>query len=108
MDTSELYGIYRSEELVGEALKPCRHNVVLATKFGWDIQNGTVMGLDSRPKTIRRSVEGSLRRLQTDYIDLYYQHRLDPKVPVEAAAGVMGELMWEGKILHWGIRTVIP
>lgn len=102
-DTSELYGIYGNEELVGEALKLCRQNVVLATKFGWNIQNGKVLGLDSRSETIRRAVEGSLKRLQTDYIDLYYQHRVDPEVPIEEVAGTVAELKKEGKVLHFGL-----
>ena len=102
-DTSEIYGVYANEELVGEALEPYRKRVVIATKFGWDIQNGKVCGLDSRPATIRKAVEGSLKRLRTDYIDLYYQHRVDPNVPIEDAAGTMKELVREGKILHWGL-----
>ncbi|WP_455615011.1 aldo/keto reductase [Eisenbergiella sp.] len=102
-DTSELYGIYRNEELLGEALKPVREQVVIATKFGWDIRNGKVCGLDSRPHTIRRAVEGSLKRLRTDYIDLYYQHRVDPDVPVEEVAGTMKELVQAGKIRYWGL-----
>lgn len=91
-----------NEELVGPALKPYRHEVVIATKCG--VQHspeGLVM--DSRPETIRRSVEGSLKRLDTDYIDLYYQHRIDPEVPAEEVAGTMSELIKEGKVLHWGI-----
>jgi len=102
-DTSEIYGIYDNEKLVGEALEPCRKQVVIATKFGWDIQNGKVCGLDSRPATIRRAIEGSLKRLRTDYIDLYYQHRVDPNVPIEEVAETMKELAQEGKILHWGL-----
>lgn len=102
-DTAEVYGIYANEELVGEALKPYRKEVVIATKFGWDIQNGKVCGLDSRPETIRKAVEGSLKRLRTDYIDLYYQHRVDPNVPIEEVAGTMKKLVDEGKILHWGL-----
>lgn len=102
-DTSELYGIYANEELVGEALEPVREQVVIATKFGWNIQGGKCLGLDSRPETIRRAVEGSLRRLRTDHIDLYYQHRVDPQVPIEEVAGTMKELAQEGKILHWGL-----
>lgn len=102
-DTSELYGVYANEELVGEALKPYRKNVVIGTKFGWDIQNGKVCGLDSRPAAIHKAVEGSLKRLRTDYIDLYYQHRVDPKVPIEEVAETMKELAGEGKILHWGL-----
>ena len=102
-DTSELYGIYANEDLVGEALEPVRDQVVLATKFGWDIREGRCVGLDSRPEAIRRAVEGSLRRLRTDHIDLYYQHRVDPKVPIELVAETMQELIREGKILHWGL-----
>ena len=102
-DTSELYGVYRNEELIGEALAPVRDQVVLATKFGWNIQNGKVMGLDSSPQAIRRAVEGSLKRLRTDHIDLYYQHRVDPKVPIEEVAAVMKELHAQGKIRHWGL-----
>lgn len=102
-DTSELYGLYANEDLVGEALEPVRDQVVLATKFGWDIRDGRCVGLDSRPEAIRRAVEGSLRRLRTDHIDLYYQHRVDPKVPIELVAETMQELIWEGKVLHWGL-----
>ena len=102
-DTSELYGIYANEDLVGEALEPVRDQVVLATKFGWDIREGRCVGLDSRPETIRRAVEDSLRRLRTDHIDLYYQHRVDPKVPIELVAETMQELIREGKVLHWGL-----
>lgn len=102
-DTSELYGIYANEDLVGEALEPVRDQVVLATKFGWDIREGRCVGLDSRPEAIRRAVEGSLRWLRTDHIDLYYQHRVDSKVPIELVAETMQELIREGKVLHWGL-----
>lgn len=102
-DTSELYGIYENEKLIGEALKNCRDKIVLATKFGWNIRDRMVYGLDSRPSTIRQAVEGSLKRLGTDRIDLYYQHRVDPDVPIEEVAGTMKELVQEGKILHWGL-----
>ena len=102
-DTSELYGIYENEKLVGEALEPFRDQVKIATKFGWNIKFGKCFGLDSRPKTIRRAVEGSLKRLRTDHIDLYYQHRVDPKVPIEEVAETAKELAREGKILHWGL-----
>ena len=102
-DTSEVYGIYKNEELVGEALEPVRDQVKIATKFGWDIHDGKSWGLDSRPQTIRKAVEGSLKRLRTDHIDLYYQHRVDPNVPIEEVAGTMQELYQEGKILHWGL-----
>ncbi len=102
-DTSEIYGIYTNEALVGEALEPCRNQVTIGTKFGWDIQGGKVCGLDSSPAAIRRAVEGSLKRLRTDRIDLYYQHRVDPNVPIEDVAGTMKALAREGKILHWGL-----
>lgn len=102
-DTSELYGIYKNEELVGEALEPVRNQVKLATKFGWDIHDGKSWGLDSRPQTIRKAVEGSLKRLRTDHIDLYYQHRVDPNVPIEEVADTVRALHQEGKILYWGL-----
>lgn len=102
-DTSELYGIYQNELLVGEALEPFREQVVLATKFGWNIRDGRVMGLDSSPAAIRKAVEGSLRRLRTDHIDLFYQHRVDPNIPIEEVAETMKSLKKEGKILHWGL-----
>ena len=102
-DTSEVYAIGRNEELVGEALAPVREQVKIATKFGWDIKNGECVGLDSGPETIRKAVEGSLKRLQTDHIDLYYQHRVDPKVPIEEVAGTVSELIKEGKVLHFGL-----
>ena len=91
-----------NEELVGEALAPCRDKVQIATKFGVHHLNRSIV-TDSRPETIRKSVEGSLRRLHTDHIDLYYQHRIDVDVPAEEVAGVMADLMREGKITHWGI-----
>ena len=111
-DTAESYGTAASphdnEELLGEALKPFRDRIVLATKFGISFENPNTSGThavitDSRPEVIRRSVEGSLRRLQTDHIDLYYQHRTDPEVEPETVASVMADLIKEGKILHWGI-----
>lgn len=114
-DTAETYGTkerpHDNEELLGAALKPFRNRVVIATKFGirFDYSSDAVnlpVIADSRPETIRASVEGSLKRLQTDHIDLYYQHRLDPKIPVEEVAGVMAELIWEGKITHWGLSEV--
>lgn len=110
-DTAESYGSAASphdnEELLGEALKPFRDRIVLATKFGISFENPNTSGThavitDSRPEVIRRSVEGSLRRLQTDHIDLYYQHRTDPEVEPETVASVMADLIKEGKILHWG------
>lgn len=102
-DTSEYYAVGDNELLVGEAVAPVRHDVVIATKFGWDIRDGKIHGTDSRPETIRRAVEGSLKRLDIDYIDLYYQHRVDPNVPIEAVAETVKELHKEGKILHWGL-----
>lgn len=102
-DTAEVYGPYTNEELVGEALEPYRDKVVIATKFGYHIQNGKSAGLDSRPETIRKAVEGSLKRLRTDHIDLLYQHRVDPNVPIEEVAETVGQLMKEGKVLYWGL-----
>lgn len=102
-DTAEVYGPFTNEELVGEALKTIRNKVKIATKFGIRLNEDFTQQLDSRPETIRRSVEGSLRRLQTDHIDLYYQHRVDRNVPIEEVAETMKELMKEGKILHWGL-----
>lgn len=92
-----------NEELVGDALAGCRNKVRIATKFGIGVTAEGEMLLDSHPQTIRSSVEGSLKRLGTDYIDLYYQHRIDPNIPPEEVAGVMADLIKEGKILHWGI-----
>ena len=105
-DTAEVYGPYTGEEILGEALHDVRDQVQIATKFGFELQNGISVGLDSRPDTIRSAVEGSLRRLKTDHIDLLYQHRADPKVPVEAVAETVSRLMEEGKVLHWGMSEV--
>ncbi|MFI8523986.1 aldo/keto reductase [Promicromonospora sukumoe] len=102
-DTAEVYGPYDNEELVGEALQPVRDQVVIATKFGWDIRDGQSVGLDSRPEQIRRVAEASLRRLRTDTIDLFYQHRVDPDVPIEDVAGTVGDLVAEGKVKHFGL-----
>jgi aryl-alcohol dehydrogenase-like predicted oxidoreductase len=99
-DTAEVYGPYTNEELVGEALAPIRDKVVIATKFGFDLEAG---GLNSRPAHIRKVVEGSLKRLKTERIDLYYQHRVDPKVPIEDVAGAIKDLIKEGKVLHFGL-----
>jgi aryl-alcohol dehydrogenase-like predicted oxidoreductase len=99
-DTAEVYGPYTSEDLVGEALVPIRDKVRIATKFGFDLEAG---GLNSRPEHIRKVVEGSLRRLRTDRIDLYYQHRVDPNVPIEAVAGAIKDLIATGKVLHFGL-----
>lgn len=111
-DTAEIYGLpgqpHHNEELLGEALRPYRDHIVLATKFGLAFDAPETAGPhalipDARPEIIRRSVEGSLRRLRTDHIDLYYQHRIDPSVEPETVAEVMADLIHEGKILHWGI-----
>lgn len=111
-DTAEVYGTpdnpHDNEELLGSALKPYRNRIVIATKFGlrFDLESGRIpypLIPDSRPETIRKSVEGSLCRLQTDHIDLYYQHRPDPDVPVEEVAGVVQNLIKEGKVLYWGL-----
>ncbi|GAC1423241.1 MAG: aldo/keto reductase [Ktedonobacteraceae bacterium] len=105
LDTAEVYGPYTNEELLGRALKGRRDDVTLATKFGFRIENGKQVGTDrdSRPEHIRRVVEDSLRRLQTDRIDLLYQHRVDPAVPMEEVAGTVGELVKEGKVRFFGL-----
>jgi aryl-alcohol dehydrogenase-like predicted oxidoreductase len=105
-DTAEVYGPFTNEELVGEALQPLRDQVVIATKFGFDIDQATGQnrgGLNSQPAHIRQVVEGSLRRLRTDRIDLLYQHRVDPNVPMEDVAGAVKDLIQEGKVLHFGL-----
>src|SRR5688572_17692955 len=103
-DTAQVYGAFASEELVGRALAPFRDRVVIATKFGFDIDDeGRQSGLSSRPEYVRRMTEGSLRRLRTDVIDLYYQHRVDPDVPIEYVAGTVKELIREGKVRHFGL-----
>jgi aryl-alcohol dehydrogenase-like predicted oxidoreductase len=105
-DTAEVYGPWTNEEMVGEALAPVRDKVKIATKFGMDVDQDTGeirMAANSKPAQIRRSVEGSLRRLKTDHIDLYYQHRVDPDVPVEEVAGVVKDLIAEGKVLWFGM-----
>ena len=99
-DTAEVYGPHTNEELVGEALAPIRDRVRIASKFGFDIEAG---GLNSRPDHIKKVVEGSLRRLRTDRIDLYYQHRVDPAVPIEDVAGAVKDLIAAGKVLHFGL-----
>lgn len=104
-DTAEVYGPYTNEELVGEALAPFRDKVVIATKFGFDIKAG---GLNSQPGHIRKVVEESLRRLRTDRIDLLYQHRVDPSVPIEEVAGTVAKLIREGKVLHFGLSEAGP
>lgn len=110
-DTAEVYGPYANEILLGKAVAPFRDEIVLATKFGFDLAKGNhaegpdgrATGLSSRPASIRAAVEGSLQRLGTDRIDLYYQHRVDPAVPIEDVAGTIGDLIAEGKVLHWGL-----
>ena len=106
-DTAECYGPYTNESLVGEALRPIRDQVKIATKFGISLSDFG-QRLDSRPATIRASVEGSLRRLGTDRIDLYYQHRVDKAVPIEDVAGTVAELIREGKVLHFGLSEAGP
>lgn len=102
-DTAEVYGPYTSEEWVGEALAPIRDQVKIASKFGFGVEEGQPTALNSKPDHIRRAVEGSLKRLRTDHIDLLYQHRVDPNVPVEDVAGTVKELIGEGKVLHFGM-----
>jgi aryl-alcohol dehydrogenase-like predicted oxidoreductase len=101
-DTAEVYGAFTNEELVGEALAPFRDKVAIATKFGFDLEGGSG-GLNSRPEHIKKVLEASLKRLETDRIDLYYQHRVDPKVPIEDVAGAIKDLIKEGKVLHFGL-----
>lgn len=105
-DTAEIYGPWTNEEMVGEAFAGMRHRVKIATKFGWDIDQQTGKhrgGVNSKPAQIRSAVEGSLRRLRTDHIDLYYQHRVDPDVPMEDVAGVVQDLIRQGKVRHFGL-----
>src|ERR1700704_1406021 len=102
-DTAQVYGPFTNEELVGEALAPVRDQVVIATQFGFDLEGNDRGGLDSRPETIKRSVEGSLTRLRVDTIDLLYQHRVDPSVPIEDVAGAVKSLIQEGKVKHFGL-----
>ena len=105
-DTAEVYGPWTNEEMVGEAFAGLRDKVKVATKFGWNVDQATgehLGGVNSRPQQIRSAVEGSLRRLRTDYIDLCYQHRVDPDVPMEDVAGVVKDLIGEGKVLHFGL-----
>lgn len=103
IDTAEVYGPYDNEELVGEAIAPIRERVIIATKFGFRFEDGRAQGVDSRPEQIRRAAEGSLQRLGVDSIDLLYQHRVDPNVPIEDVAGTVGELISEGKVQHFGL-----
>ncbi|SDG43820.1 aldo/keto reductase [Mucilaginibacter sp. P25] len=105
-DTAEGYGPYTNEKLVGEALEPFRKDVTIATKFGFKLENNQITGLDSRPENIREVAEASLKRLRTDYIDLFYQHRVDPSVPIEEVAGTLKDLIQEGKISYYGLSEV--
>ena len=114
-DTAEVYSAFKNEELVGEALEPVRDKVVIATKFGYDLVNmpdlntsARHVSLSSKPATIRKAVEGSLRRLRTDHIDLYYQHRVDPDTPIEEVADTVASLIKEGNVLHWGLSEAAP
>jgi aryl-alcohol dehydrogenase-like predicted oxidoreductase len=102
-DTAEVYGPFANEELLGTAFAPIRERVVIATKFGFRIQDGKQNGVDSRPEHIRAVAEASLKRLKTDVIDLLYQHRVDPAVPIEDVAGTVGDLIREGKVRHFGL-----
>ena len=102
-DTAEVYGPFANEELVGEALAPVRDKVVIATKFAFHFENGKSAGVNSQPAHIRAAIEGSLQRLRTDYIDLYYQHRVDPNVPIEDVAGTVRDLIAAGKVRHFGM-----
>jgi aryl-alcohol dehydrogenase-like predicted oxidoreductase len=105
-DTAEAYGPFENERILGEAIEPFRDKVKITSKFGWDIDPDTGRrgrGLNSRPEQVKRAVEGMLKRLRTDHIDLLYQHRVDPQVPIEDVAGAVKELMDQGKVLHWGL-----
>jgi aryl-alcohol dehydrogenase-like predicted oxidoreductase len=102
-DTAEVYGPYANEDLVGEALEPVRDRVAIATKFGFNIEQGKMAGLNSRPSQIRAVADASLKRLRTDRIDLFYQHRVDPDVPIEDVAGTVKDLIAAGKVKHFGL-----
>lgn len=102
-DTAEVYGPFTNEELVGEALAPFKGQVIIATKFGFNIQDGKMVGVSSRPENIRKVAEASLKRLKVDAIDLLYQHRVDPDVPIEDVAGAVKDLIQEGKVKHFGL-----
>lgn len=102
-DTAEVYGPYANEELVGEALAPFKGETVIATKFGFNIVDGKMVGVNSRPENIRKVAEESLKRLKIDVIDLFYQHRVDPNVPIEEVAGTVKDLIQEGKVKHFGL-----
>jgi len=102
-DTAEVYGPYTNEELLGEALSPIRNKVIIATKFGFDTTKSGISALDSRPEHIKQVAEASLKRLKTDVIDLFYQHRVDPNIPIEDVAGAVKDLIKEGKVKHFGL-----
>src|SRR6476659_4384638 len=102
-DTAEVYGPYANEDVVGEALEPVRERVAIATKFGFHIEHGKMAGLNSHPSQIRAVADASLKRLRTDRIDLFYQHRVDPKIPIEDVAGAVKDLIREGKVKHFGL-----
>ncbi len=107
-DTAEAYGPWRNEELVGEAIQPFRKKIILCSKFGFNIQNGKLSGFNSKPANIKEVVEQSLKRLKTDYVDLLYQHRIDPAVPIEDVAGTVKDLIKEGKVLNFGLSEADP
>ena len=107
-DTAEAYGPWRNEELVGEAIQPFRKKIILCSKFGFNIKDGQLAGLNSKPAHIKEVVEQSLKRLKTDYIDLLYQHRVDPTVPIEEVAGTVKDLIKEGKVLNFGLSEADP
>ena len=110
-DTAEAYGPFECERILGESIAPFRNTVVITSKFGWNIDPETGqfrMGLNSRPEHIKQAVNGMLKRLRTDRIDLLYQHRVDPQVPIEDVAGAVKDLMSEGKVLHWGLSEMGP
>ncbi len=110
-DTAEAYGPFECERILGESIEPFRNKVAITSKFGWNIDPDTgrfQMGLNSKPEHIKRAVEGWLKRLRTDHIDLLYQHRVDPQVPIEDVAGAVKDLMSEGKVLHWGLCEMGP
>jgi aryl-alcohol dehydrogenase-like predicted oxidoreductase len=108
LDTAEIYGPFKNEELLGRGLRGRREQAILATKFGFSIVDGEIRGANSRPDNVKKACEGSLKRLQTDYIDLYYQHRVDPKVPIEETVGAMGELVQAGKVRFIGLSEAGP
>ena len=110
-DTAEAYGPFECERILGESIAPFRNNVVITSKFGWNIDPETgqfKMGLNSQPDHIKMAVDGMLKRLRTDRIDLLYQHRVDPQVPIEDVAGAVKDLMSQGKVLHWGLSEMGP